>query len=183
MSRIVFDTLRRHRVSSGGFAGERPRTERAPLPSLEMAEERKGAGAAGRRRAKHRGRLHGFRPRSPGGDQVGFQRQHEELKAVLAEKAREIGDPAGSSKKPDPSEPRHAPKPYPPTLLPPGRRNRPGTEAPGPPGTVLERAGGLRKMKPAAPSMRHAPTDAPRRELSKSVEFLKIGSLHQILWP
>ena len=37
-------------------------------------------------------------------------------------------------------------------------------------------------MKPAAPSMRHAPTDAPRRELSKSVEFLKIGSLHQMLW-
>ena len=32
-------------------------------------------------------------------------------------------------------------------------------------------------MKPAAPSMRHAPTDAARRELSKSVEFLKIGSL------
>ena len=38
-------------------------------------------------------------------------------------------------------------------------------------------------MKPAAPSMRHAPTDAPRRELSKSVEFLKIGSLQQMLWP
>ena len=37
-------------------------------------------------------------------------------------------------------------------------------------------------MKPAAPSMRHAPTDAARRELSKSVEFLKIGSLDQMLW-
>ena len=44
-------------------------------------------------------------------------------------------------------------------------------------------AGGPAKMKPAAPSMRHAPTDAPRRELSKSVEFLEIGSLHQMSWP
>ena len=38
-------------------------------------------------------------------------------------------------------------------------------------------------MKPAAPRMRSAPAGAQRRELSKSVEFLKIGSLQQMLWP
>ena len=37
-------------------------------------------------------------------------------------------------------------------------------------------------MKPAETRMRHAPAGAPRRELSKSVEFLKTGSLHQTLW-
>ena len=37
-------------------------------------------------------------------------------------------------------------------------------------------------MKPAAPRMRSAPAGAQRRELSTSVEFLKIGSLHQMLW-
>ena len=37
-------------------------------------------------------------------------------------------------------------------------------------------------MKPAETRMRHAPAGAPRRELSKSVEFLKIGSLDRMLW-
>jgi hypothetical protein len=41
-------------------------------------------------------------------------------------------------------------------------------------------------LKPAAPRLRQARhrrvRHAPRRELSKSVEFLKIGSLHQMLW-
>ena len=40
-----------------------------------------------------------------------------------------------------------------------------------------------RAAKPAPTRMRHAPAGAPRRELSKSVEFLKIGSLQQMLWP
>ena len=35
---------------------------------------------------------------------------------------------------------------------------------------------------PSETRMRHAPAGAPRRELSKSVEFLKIGSLDQMLW-
>ena len=52
------------------------------------------------------------------------------------------------------------PKTMPAPPPPPGRQNRPGSAPPGPPGTVLVRAGGLRKMKTAAPSLRSAPTDA-----------------------
>ena len=106
------------------------------------------------------------------------------MKAVLRrEKARNRSYHAG---KPDvhpasrgtPQDHAH-PAPSPPS----GKTGPDPGAAPGPPGTVLVRAGGLRKMKPAAPSMRSAPTDAQRRELSKSVEFLKIGSLQQMLWP
>ena len=87
--------------------------------------------------------------------------------------------------KPDvhPSEPRHSLKPCPPRPLLPGRKNGPGGAAPGPPGTVLVRFSRRGEPKPAAPRMRSAPAGAQRRELSKSVEFLKIGSLQQMLWP
>ena len=70
------------------------------------------------------------------------------------------------------SEPRHSLKPCPPRPLLPGRKNGPGGAAPGPPGTVLVRFSRRGKSKPAAPRLRHAWAGAPRRELSKSVEFL-----------
>ena len=73
-------------------------------------------------------------------------------------------------------------KPHTPRPLHPGRKSRSGSAPPGPPGTVLVRAGHPGNSKPAAPRLRHAWAGAPRRELSKSVEFLKIGSLHQMLW-
>ena len=71
---------------SEALRAEWPWNERAPLPWLEMAMEWKRARAAGHRRAKHKGRLHGFRRVCPGGDQAGFQKQLEEVKAMLSEK-------------------------------------------------------------------------------------------------
>ena len=71
---------------SEALRAEWPWNERAPLPWLEMAMEWKRARAAGRRRAKHKGRLHGFRRVCPEGDQTGFQRQLEEVKAMLSAK-------------------------------------------------------------------------------------------------
>ena len=95
---------------------------------------------------------------------------------------KKSADPARRDKADVTRKTRNSPKPHLPRPLPPERKNWPGITPPGPPGTALVRAGHPGNAKSAAPRLRHAPAGAARRELSKSVEFLKIGSLHQMLW-